>query len=113
MQAYSWLRMPTLSGRRTVAYKLPPQLDRDPLSANSLSMACCGVRPLVERLIAASWPLFMAPEDTWYQTGGTKVGVSQFLVQDPDGYLIRFSSRLGNVSPVLAEPPCPDPAGER
>lgn len=52
------------------------------------------ISPLVERLSSAGWPLFMAPEDKWYQTGDTEAGVSQFLVQDPDGYLVRFSSRL-------------------
>ncbi|WP_426977558.1 bleomycin resistance protein [Pseudarthrobacter sp. O4] len=52
------------------------------------------ITPLVERLSAAGWPLFMAPENKWYQTGDTEAGVSQFLVQDPDGYLIRFAARL-------------------
>ena len=52
------------------------------------------ITPLVERLSSAGWPLFMAPEDKWYQTGDTQAGLSQFLVQDPDGYLVRFASRL-------------------
>ena len=50
--------------------------------------------PLIERLSSSDWPLFMAPENKWYQTGDTEAGVSQFLVQDPDGYLVRFASRL-------------------
>ncbi|MET3923592.1 catechol 2,3-dioxygenase-like lactoylglutathione lyase family enzyme [Arthrobacter sp. UYEF20] len=57
------------------------------------------ITPLVERLSAGSWPLFMAPENKWYKTGDTDAGVSQFLVQDPDGYLIRFASRLA--TPLL------------
>ncbi|MEC5180577.1 bleomycin resistance protein [Arthrobacter sp. CG_A4] len=52
------------------------------------------IAPVVERLAAAGWLLFMAPETKWYQTGDTEAGVSQFLVQDPDGYLIRFASPL-------------------
>ena len=52
------------------------------------------ITPLVERLFSAGWPLFMAPETKTYQTGATKAGVSQFLVQDPDGYLLRFASPL-------------------
>jgi hypothetical protein len=52
------------------------------------------IAPIVERLVSAGWPLFMAPEERWYQTGETEAGVSQFLVQDPDGYLVRFSSPL-------------------
>lgn len=50
---------------------------------------------LLERLASAGWPLFMAPEEKWYQTGDSQTGVTQFLVQDPDGYLVRFTSRLG------------------
>ena len=52
------------------------------------------ITPLVERLSSAGWPLFMAPENKWYQTGDTEAGVSQFLVQDPDGYLVRFASPI-------------------
>lgn len=54
-----------------------------------------GIDPILAALAAANWPLFMAPEEKWYRTGGVETGVRQFLVQDPDGYLIRFSARLG------------------
>ena len=57
------------------------------------------IAPLVERLSSSGWPLFLAPETRWYQTGDTSAGVSQFLVQDPDGYLVRFASPLGDVQP--------------
>jgi hypothetical protein len=36
----------------------------------------------------------MAAEKKWYRAEQSRVGVHQFLVQDPDGYLIRFSERL-------------------
>ncbi|WP_193636372.1 VOC family protein [Brachybacterium subflavum] len=39
--------------------------------------------------------LFLAPETRWYRTGVQETGVVQFLVQDPDGYLLRFQSSLG------------------
>ena len=52
------------------------------------------IAPLLVRLAAAEWPLFMAAETKWYDTGDTRAGVAQFLVQDPDGYLVRFSSRV-------------------
>ncbi|MFS0733530.1 VOC family protein [Microbacterium sp. 1P10UB] len=39
--------------------------------------------------------LFMPLETTWYRVGGEEAGVRQFLVQDPDGYLIRFQSSAG------------------
>ena len=47
-------------------------------------------------LAPAGWPLFMQPEQKWYRTGEVETGVHQFLVQDPDGYLIRFSAYMGD-----------------
>jgi hypothetical protein len=52
--------------------------------------------PILERLTDRGWPLFMAPEEKWYRIEDGEVGVSQFLVQDPDGYLVRFSQHLGH-----------------
>jgi catechol 2,3-dioxygenase-like lactoylglutathione lyase family enzyme len=57
-----------------------------------------GVRtidPILASLAAVDWPLFMKPEEKWYRTGDVETGVHQFLVQDPDGYLVRFSAGLG------------------
>jgi catechol 2,3-dioxygenase-like lactoylglutathione lyase family enzyme len=64
-----------------------------------VSVPACA--PLVERLSSSGWPLFMTPETKWYQTGDSRAGVTQFLVQDPDGYLVRFTSPL---AATLAEP---------
>ena len=44
---------------------------------------------------ALRWPLFMAPETKTYRVGGAGLEVRQFLVQDPDGYLLRFSQEIG------------------
>ena len=60
----------------------------------NFQVTVAAIMPLVERLSYSGWPLFISPEDKWYQTGGTEAGVSQLLVQDPDGYLVRFASRL-------------------
>ena len=53
------------------------------------------IHPLERALRDARWPLFMEPETKWYRTGDTEAGVAQFLVQDPDGYLIRFQASIG------------------
>lgn len=53
------------------------------------------IDPILRSLDAASWTLFMAPETKWYRAGAKETGVRQFLVQDPDGYLLRFSARIG------------------
>lgn len=51
---------------------------------------------IVSALRAAGVPLFMEPETKWYRVDGAEeAGVRQFLVTDPDGYLIRFQSSVG------------------
>jgi len=50
--------------------------------------------PILEALDEAGWPLFMELEERWYQVSSGRTGVMQFLVQDPDGYLIRYSHAL-------------------
>ena len=51
--------------------------------------------PLLDALAAASYPLFIQPEERWYRADDIDIGVRQFLVTDPDGYLIRFSQSIG------------------
>lgn len=53
------------------------------------------VAPLVEALRQANWPLFRDCHDAWYRIAGEERGNRQFLVQDPDGYLLRFAEDLG------------------
>lgn len=52
--------------------------------------------PIRDALRAEGWPLFMEPEATWYRVSQTEeTGVEQFLVTDPDGYLVRFQTSAG------------------
>ena len=60
----------------------------------NFQVAVAAMAPIVDALAGADWPLFMAPERKWYRAGAVATGVEQFLVQDPDGYLIRFSQPL-------------------
>lgn len=39
--------------------------------------------------------LFLEPEEKWYRKDDIEVGHRQFLVQDSDGYLLRFAQSLG------------------
>ena len=48
-----------------------------------------------ERLEAEEYPLFEDAEESWYQADGVTHGQKEFLVQDPDGYLLRFAEYLG------------------
>ena len=44
---------------------------------------------------AAGLEPFLPLEERWYERGTDAIGVRQFAVQDPDGYLLRLSQRLG------------------
>jgi catechol 2,3-dioxygenase-like lactoylglutathione lyase family enzyme len=50
----------------------------------------------IGRLEAAGWPLFMPPEEKWYRMDDIETGQRQFLVQDPDGYLLRLAMHVGD-----------------
>jgi catechol 2,3-dioxygenase-like lactoylglutathione lyase family enzyme len=50
---------------------------------------------IAEALRAAGVELFMEPETKWYRVDDHAAGVQQFLVTDPDGYLLRFQSSVG------------------
>jgi catechol 2,3-dioxygenase-like lactoylglutathione lyase family enzyme len=50
---------------------------------------------LVNRLRKNKIDLFMELEEKWYRKDETEVGNRQFLVQDPDGYLLRFFEDMG------------------
>ena len=53
------------------------------------------VAPLLDALRRAKWPLFRESHDAWYRIAEQERGNRQFLVQDPDGYLLRFAQDLG------------------
>jgi catechol 2,3-dioxygenase-like lactoylglutathione lyase family enzyme len=61
----------------------------------NLQIAVPDCLPIAEALRETGTPLFMWPETKWYRVDGAEVGVRQFLVTDPDGYLLRFQSSLG------------------
>ena len=39
--------------------------------------------------------LFLQSEEKWYRRGNEEIGHWQFMVADPDGYLLRFYERIG------------------
>ena len=47
-------------------------------------------------LLAAGNEFFLPLEERWYRRDDFELGVRQFAVQDPDGYLIRLSQSIGN-----------------
>ena len=49
-----------------------------------------------DSLTKTGCPMFRNIEDRWYRGDDTLVGSRQFVVQDPDGYLLRFFEDLGS-----------------
>jgi len=61
----------------------------------NLQIDVVAVHPVIQRLERAAQPVFKASKDVWYRAGEVEVGQREFLVQDPDGYLVRLVERLG------------------
>ncbi|MBC7836183.1 VOC family protein [Acetobacteraceae bacterium] len=54
------------------------------------------VEKLYSNFKNANYKIFFEMEEKWYRQDNTEVGNRQFLVQDPDGYLLRFFQDLGS-----------------
>lgn len=46
-------------------------------------------------LSSAGWPIYVEPMISWYRAGPVELGQKEFLVQDPDGFLVRLAESLG------------------
>jgi catechol 2,3-dioxygenase-like lactoylglutathione lyase family enzyme len=53
------------------------------------------VDTLYQKLLDLKYSLFMEIEEKWYRADDILTGSKQFLIQDPDGYLLRFFTHLG------------------
>ncbi|OGK38679.1 hypothetical protein A3F03_03565 [Candidatus Roizmanbacteria bacterium RIFCSPHIGHO2_12_FULL_41_11] len=42
-----------------------------------------------------NYPVYQEIEEVWYRRGDKELGQKELLVQDPDGYLLRFAQDLG------------------
>ena len=54
------------------------------------------ISPLLESLKKHNYPLFIETKDNWYLQNDVLLGNREFLVKDPDGYLLRFAQDLGS-----------------
>ena len=61
----------------------------------NLQIEVRSIEPLLKNLQENDVTLFLETEEKWYRKDDVEVGNKQFLVQDPDGYLLRFSEDLG------------------
>ena len=53
------------------------------------------VEKIYKALISNNYKIAFDIEENWYRQDDKMLGNKEFLVQDPDGYLIRFSEDLG------------------
>lgn len=62
----------------------------------NFQIATDDLTPIRDALDKNAWPHFEETSESWYRIGETEeTGSRELLVQDPDGYLIRFSQSLG------------------
>ena len=50
---------------------------------------------LLDSLKKCNYPIYVEPFEKWYRVKDRLYGLRQFLVKDPDGYLLRFVENLG------------------
>lgn len=58
------------------------------IQVNSISV-------MLDILSKDGYPLMKDPWESWYRRDDVFIGQREFLVQDPDGYLLRFFEHLG------------------
>lgn len=61
----------------------------------NLQIECADVTALRDKLVGAGYALYRDVVENWYEVGEGQFGARELLVQDPDGYLLRFSQDLG------------------
>ncbi len=92
------------SGSRIMLDEIAPGSDENwivaPLEAPfgrgiNLRMETEDVDVLYARIQEADAKIFLPIEDKWYRGDDVDRGNRQFIVQDPDGYLLRFFQDLG------------------
>lgn len=93
-----------LGGARLMidALSVGRNFDRDLTAADrpfgrgmNLEIEVPAIAPMLAALERAGHGLHLPPEEAWYRTGDQMGGQRQFVVADPDGYLLRFVESLG------------------
>ena len=56
----------------------------------NLQIITSHVDKLYQRIQQANIEIFLSIEEEWYQASESKIGHRQFIILDPDGYMLRF-----------------------
>lgn len=59
------------------------------------------IQPILDNLKKHNYPIFVEPKENWYKQNNQLLGNKEFLIKDPDGYLLRFTEDLGVKSSVI------------
>ncbi len=69
----------------------------------NLQILVTNVDAILARLETANIPFYLPPEEKWYRRDNMEAGNRQFVVADPDGYLLRLFEDLGE-RPLTCSP---------
>lgn len=61
----------------------------------NMQMIVDDIDVLISALKLHRYPLILEPEEHWYRRDNQLLGLKEFLVLDPDGYVLRFSQQIG------------------
>ena len=61
----------------------------------NLQMKANKVDKLYDRVQKAGAKIFLPMEEKWYRADDMELGNRQFIVMDPDGYMLRFFQDMG------------------
>ncbi|HEY2047901.1 MAG TPA: VOC family protein [Caulobacteraceae bacterium] len=64
----------------------------------NLQIRVRAISELHARVLATGRALLIPLEERWYRRGGVEVGHRQFVIPDPDGYILRFFEDVGSRS---------------
>ena len=54
------------------------------------------IQPIYNRLKQNNYEIFVDMEEHWYRKDDEMLGCKEFLIKDPNGYLLRFSEDIKN-----------------
>jgi len=86
-------------GRKWLTGELTPPFGR----GVSFQIPVTNAQALHSILQKAGYKFFLELEDKWYRKDAAYVGNRQFIIQDPDGFLLRFAQDLGSKLPQEVE----------
>lgn len=63
----------------------------------NLQVAVSNIDELYKNVKANDYPIKIEMEENWYRADNKLLGQKEFLIMDPDGYLLRFAQDIGEI----------------